>query len=192
MAPSNFNAAIRYRNSGFGLWVMGLNQTHALGGSSAQSKWFKHFYTKSYSPGVMNVTGRVRTQHRYDQLAEFIRAHHEVLLSGESFSNTSEGIQIPLMKLSIPSENLYMDGWIENFQGGAKKFNPAPEFSFDFFIIRDNHSANYEMIPASVIRSWWEGHSIYAGHEIQNQVQVDTAEGIIDNPYSDPNSDKRG
>jgi hypothetical protein len=191
----SYNAAIKYNSSGkllgLGLWVMEYSQTHDLGGSSQQSKWYKHFYPRSYAPGTITVSGRVRTQQRYDQVVEFIRGHQETMIQKAGSSNAGTKNQLPLLKLSIPSENLYVEGWVASIAGGAKRFNPAPEYTFEFFVVKDAHSMNTDLRPASVMRSWWNGSIIDAG-EIHNEVQIDQDDGTIYNPYNDPDSQKNG
>lgn len=174
---ANYNVAIKYKGSngkyrGFGLWVMEYEQSHTLAGDEAQSKWFKHFYPRSYSPGAMTIRGRVPTQHRYDQLAKFIREHQEFMIRTPGASNIKDRVQLPLMKLSFPSENIYVDGWINSFAAGAKRFNTAPEFSFDFMVVRDNHSSTMDLRPAYAIRSWFTGAVIEQG-TIDNQATAD-------------------
>lgn len=191
-----YNAAIKYVDTkgklrGLGLWVMEYSQEHSLGGSSSQSRWFKHFYPRSYSPGAITVTGRVRTQQRYDQVSEFIRDHQQVMIQRAGYSNSGTKNQLPLMRLSIPFENLYVEGWVNSFAAGAKRFNPAPEFTLDFVVVKDNHSMNSEMRPASVLRSWWNGSIIDVG-EIHNEADIDLQEGTIYNPYIDEGAQKAG
>jgi hypothetical protein len=192
---SNYNASLKYttyggHQLGFGLWIMEYSQSHDLAGSASQSKFFKHFYPRSYSPGPVTVTGRVSTQFRYDQLAEFIRFHQEVMVQNSGLSNAGDN-QLPLLKLSIPSENFYVEGWIEAFASGAKRFNPAPEYTFDFTVVKDQHSLNVDLRPASVIRSWWNA-SIFNIGEIHNETDVDVIDGTAPNPYTDPKSNKTG
>ena len=172
-----YNAYLQYRlangRSTYRMWVMDIQQTHNLAGMSAQSKMFQHFYPKSYSPGAIDVTGRVRTQEDYDSLADYIRKHQLLLVSGGGFSNTgpSEG-QIPLIRMGIPSEALIVEGWIDSFQAGARRFNPAPEFKFSFYVVKDAHSANSDMIPAYAMRKWWSGEDIGL-NPIQNRADTD-------------------
>lgn len=176
---SNYNASIQYtqrngRAIAFGLWVMDYDQPHTLAGNEATSRWYKHFYPRSYAPGVMSIHGRVRTQYRYDQLADYIRGHQEHMLRTAGASNIAGRTQIPLLRLSIPSENIYIDGWVETFKAGAKRFDPAPEFDLDFVVIRDNHSANVDLRPAYAIRSWFTGAVIEQGREaprVETQVR---------------------
>lgn len=174
---ANYNASLRYKGTngkmrGFGVWVMEYEQGHTLAGEEAQSRWYKHFYPKSYSPGVMTIKGRVPTQHRYDQLATFIRDHQEALIRAPGASNIAGQSQLPLLKFSLPSENIYVDGWVNTFEAGAKRFNTAPEYTLDFVVIRDNHSATLDLRPAYTVRAWFTGATVEQG-TIDNKVTAD-------------------
>jgi hypothetical protein len=145
------NAYLRYWDTATGqfvrryLWVMEVEQTHELSGSTYQSQYYQHFYGKSYAPGPVTVNGRVPTQAHYDALAEFIRKHQLLLINQPGASNLlnpnpSDPYSLPLLTLAVPSEGLNLEGYVTGFQGGAKRFNPAPPFNFDFVVINDAHS----------------------------------------------------
>lgn len=182
-----YNASLIYKgrqgkNKGFGLWVMEYEQSHSLAGEEIQSTLFKRFYPRSYAPSPMTVKGRVRTQHRYEQLAKFIRDHQLYLIDTPGLSNAGK-YQLPLLKLSIPSENVYVEGFIGSFQAGARRFNVAPEYTFDFFTIKDNHSANANIRPSHPIRMWWSGQIIEEGEIIEDRTEEYDAMNI---PGHDP------
>lgn len=194
---SKYNATLSYpvatnKSKAFGIWIMKYEQGHRVGGSSAQSKWFKHFYPRGYAPGAITVTGRVPNQYTYDLLAEFVRGHQEFMIQSAGASNLSGRSQVPLLHLALPSENIYVDGWVDAFNAGAKRFNPAPEFTFEFSVIKDNHSKNYELTPSYALRAWWTGKTIDTAATAPKI--TDTAEPSDDlgNAYFDPGSSKRG
>lgn len=165
MILSNSNAYLRYSGGTFPLWVMGLEQIHELAGSTAQAKTYQHFYPRSYFPGAMMITGRVRNQKMYDDLAEFIRGHqlalvnNPVLESGLSGSLTNRPGRetIPLLEFNFPEENLLLTGWITPFEAGAKRFNVAPEYTLTFVIASDRHSTNDSINASFAVRGWWSG-----------------------------------
>lgn len=164
LSPKAWNASIAYRVPAvktkwriFRFWLMEVSQAHALSGKVVQAKMFSHFYAKSYAPGAVSITGRVRTQVQYDQLAEFIRAHQKLMVSQSGRSNAPGTDAISLMTLGIPDENLYYAGWIPTFSGGAKRFNPAPEFTFNFEVVHDRHSTASQIIPSAAKRSVFTG-----------------------------------
>jgi hypothetical protein len=165
--PPSWNASISYVKPGavkskntlrvLRFYLMELEQPHLLGGSVHQSKLYSHFYARSYSPGQVQVKGRVRTQSAYDTMATFIRDHQKLMVTQPGRSNSSATDAISLMTLSIKDENLYYAGWIPSFQGGAKRFNPAPPIDFSFEVIHDKHSTANKIIPSAAKRVVWSG-----------------------------------
>jgi len=190
--PKAWNASLSYSQPGkgkigntlriFRFWLMEIEQTHTLSGKVSQSKLYSHFYAKSYAPGRVAIQGRVRTQEQYDALASFIRAHQKLMVDQPGRSNSASTDALSLMTLGIKDENLYYAGWIPTFQGGAKRFNPAPPFNFDFEVIHDKHSTANKIIPSAAKRNVWSGaflsgslpSSIAAGPTKPYQPFVDT------------------
>lgn len=162
-----YNASLSYTPSGratqtLELWIMNYAQPHTASGTAQQSKMYKHFYPSNYAPGALTVNGNVRTQDDYNNLAEFIRTHHEVLVN--SSGQTNVGISgLPLINFLIPSEGLNLIGFVQNFKAGAQRFNPAPPFTFDFFITTDANSANDKIVPAYALRSMINGDFVDEG-----------------------------
>lgn len=164
---TGYNATLQYVAAGSGsgkagkqrqyrFWLTNLDQTHSLAGEVRQSLLWQHFYARSYAPSLLSVQGRVRTQAQYDDLAEFVRAHQRQLVLQPGRNNADDS-SLALMRLDIPSEGLYYAGWVKSFPGGAKRFNPAPPFTFQFEVINDRHSSNSNLVPSSAIRSVWSG-----------------------------------
>lgn len=189
MATHNFNAYLQYTDDTtnvkqtYRMWVNEVAQTHTLAGTDSQSKLYKHFYPRSYSPGDVSITGRVPLQKDYDNLGEYIRKHHLVLMRSSGLSNTgSPNSQIPLMRLAIPSEGLYVEGIIKTFRAGAKRFNVAPQFNFDFIVVKDAHSKNADLQPGYVLRAFWTGAFIDQGKTIDNSTSTDSTDIITRNP----------
>lgn len=160
--PYNKKTALR-----FNMYVMEYSQPHVLSGTNQQSKLYQHFYPKSYSPGDISVIGRVVSQTDYDNLSVYIRNFHLSLMSAPGSSNAANGEQIPLMTLYIDGEGINVQGIVKTFAAGAKRFNVAPQFTFDFTVIKDAHSANSDMIPGYAVRQMWTGAFVDEG-AIQN------------------------
>lgn len=173
--PIGKKTALRYN-----MYVMEYSQPHALSGSAQQSKLYKHWYPKSYSPGDITVVGRVRDQTDYDNLAVFIRGFHQSLMSAAGRSNAANGNQIPLMRLYIDGEGVNIDGVIKSFKAGAQRFNVAPQFTFDFTVIKDSHSKNSDMVPGYALRQMWTGSFVDEG-PINNQSD---ALGALDKSFN--------
>lgn len=177
---SRFNAYLKFtprngKTETYNMWVMSYTQPHQLGGSPSQSKWYQHFYPRSYSPGAISVRGRVPYQTDYDNMARFIRTHHELMVGSAGLSNLgTQSSQIPLMSMGILGEGLYVEGLIGSFQAGAKRWNIAPEFTFDFMVIKDAHSKNTDMVGAYAVRSMWSGSWIDEGPKKANIIDNTT------------------
>lgn len=141
----------------FRFWPETFEQTHGLTGSKFQSHTWQHFYSKNYTAGQLHITGRVRYQEQYDQLAQFIRDHQFLMVTQIGASNDGKGDEISLLFLSIPSENLSWTGWIPSFEGGAKRFAVAPPLDFQFEVVSDRHSTNQYIIPSAALKSVFTG-----------------------------------
>lgn len=166
----------------YNMWVMEYSQPHAVSGSSSQSKMYKHFYPRSYSPGNISVIGRVRDQHDYNNLAIFIRKFHQNLMAAPGASNLSNGRQIPLMTLFIADEGINVQGIVGSFEAGAKRFNVAPEYRFDFTVIKDAHSKNTDMRAAYAMRRMWTGTFIDEGPINNNTENLQQPGGVASPP----------
>lgn len=185
---SEFNGWLQYKPvrkgiQGFRFWVMEYSQAHQLSGTQAQSKMFQHFYARSYAAAPISVTARVRDDAEYHKLAKYIRGHHEELMRNPGMSNVRGG-ELPLMGLGIKDEGIYVTGWVESFEAGAKRFNVAPEVSFDFVVVQDSHSANTNMRPLSVTRAWWTGQMVRSDEIIEGT--MDDIENVRKKQFKQP------
>jgi len=152
----------------FYIWVMEYDQPFELAGVEEQAKKYQHFYSKSYAPGDMTVTGRSPYQTEYNNLAEYIRAYHNALINSAPASN-AKGDFIPLLTLHIPAEGVSVTGVIKSFEAGAKRFNVAPPFTFDFMVIRNAHQITTNFTPSHVIRSTWSGAYVSSAPELKKK-----------------------
>ncbi|MBA3756774.1 MAG: hypothetical protein H0X02_11335 [Nitrosomonas sp.] len=184
------NATLSYKVSGhnhtFKLWVMEIEQPHMLSGQPYQSRTKRHFYPRSYAPGDIAVSGRCTSQENYQRLSLFIRKHQRAVLNvpaTERFArvNTSAPGYQRLMRLSIPSEQLLVRGWIDNFSfTKSGVFAPAPEFKFSFFVVFDNTARDIGI--SHRIKKYYERGDIAAART--RRVAEDLAgDG---NPFDDP------
>lgn len=168
-----YNAHLRYtdennKNHYYYLWVMDYDQPFELAGSEEQSKKYQHFYAKSYAPGDMTVTGRSPYQTEYNNLAEYIREFHWRLINATPASN-AKGDFIPMLKLVIPSEGISVHGLIKSFKAGARRFNVAPPFTFDFMVIKNDHQSTINFKSSYAIRSTWTGKLVAAVPEVKKK-----------------------
>lgn len=136
------------------LWVMTLGQTFGVSGMRAQSRRTAHWYPGAMQIGTLSVTGRERDQAGAQYLANFIRRHHESMISlpGTRFSSqsTTKGNKM-LMKLQVPSEDMYVEGWIGNFTRNNRGVHEvAPEFKFEFTVINDRLTAGDPTVSVQI------------------------------------------
>lgn len=126
----------------FFLYVEKLSQSHTLSGSSSQGRYSKHFYARSYAPGDMELKVRCRSQDDYQNLALFVREHQRTLVAQpgkfEVTSSASAGFK-RLLRLSVPSENIFYHGWIKTITISKKGvFEQAPECTLTYTVAFDN------------------------------------------------------
>lgn len=163
-----YNAHLHYQDERkkdhyFYLWVMEYDQPFELAGSEEQSRRYQHFYPKSYAPGDMTVEGRSPYQTEYNNLGEFIREFHWRLINATPASN-ARGDFIPLLKFVIPAEGIIVHGLIKAFKAGAKRFNVAPPFTFDFMIINNYYQQSITFASSYVVRDTWAGNLVGSAH----------------------------
>lgn len=150
------SATLSYRHGGelkaYTLWLNKVSQEHSLQGETHQGLLSNHFYPKSYSPGDYQLTGYHDGQGDLQELALFIRGHHEALIEhvggfntqNRSIAQNSSAFSL-LMYLTIPSEGIACRGWVASFtitrMGVIER---TPNFSFPFTVIYDTHSADFK------------------------------------------------
>lgn len=184
------NAKVYFNTSGGNvveknLWIMEISQGHEIRGKGAQSLLFHHFYPTSYAAGPMKVKGRVPNQAHYDYLGQVIRSHQVMIANNRGATNTVAYNDLALLKLEIPSEGILVEGFIKKFNAGAKRFNPAPEFEFEFEVIRDRH---WKSTPVSrIVRDTFfrSGEVFEEELEISNEPDATRAQRIQDNWWKD-------
>lgn len=178
---ARFNAGLIYTpphrpTQNYNMWVTEYSQPHDLAGSSSQSKLFQHFYPRSYSPGSLTIQGHVPLQEDYNNLGKFIRKHHMILMGLSGRSNVG-ATQLPLMKFVLPSEGIYVEGYVKTFEDGAKRFAVAPEYTLEFIVVKDAHSKNLDIRSSYAIRSMWLGQYIDQG--APSKVSTTTSESDV-------------
>lgn len=139
------------------LWITKIAQTNELSGPTYNSKNTRHFYPRSYGPGDYQITGVAQSQEDYQLISRFIRKHQEQMVSGVKqiyVDQATIGSYKYLMNLIIPSENIFVQGWINSFTINKKGvFDPAPEYTFPFTIGWDSHSTNID--SSFSIEKWY-------------------------------------
>jgi len=123
------------------LWVHEINIDFSMSGSVGQSRYRRQFFPKSFNQPVMNVKGQCANQYQYNVLSSFMRESHYQSLKNSG----SPTVQILLKGAGKRGKNkqrsikgghkgLIFQGYLNNFDAGAMKFNYAPEFSFDVIL----------------------------------------------------------
>lgn len=175
----------------FLFWLEIMEQGHEMAGTSHQSQMYQHFYARSYVGSAVSLTGRVKTQEQYDLLGEFVRSHQLTMVSASGGANVGSGTALPLMRLGVPSENLYYTGWINAFEAGVKHFNVAPQFLTSFQVAQDKHSTNELVIPSYLKRATFTGSfldgPIYVPPKETTSSPLDDVTNIVPRGQPGPN-----
>ena len=157
------------------LWVMDIYQTYGMAGSTSSAKYYRHWYPMNFNMGPMTIKGRVRTQTDYNNLSEFIRRHQRLMASESGQTNIRGDAQddLHLMRLEIKSEAVFVDGFIKNFKADQHRFNVAPEFTFDFEVIRDGFqdvTTGNANISQAIHDAWHIGLNLIPGELVINDI----------------------
>ena len=164
----------------FKLWIEDLVLNFSMSGSFGQSRYRKQFYPKAFNQPTMIVQGKMPNQYEYNKLAAFIRESHFDALN-QSNRKTAAGGSVPkfdkkTVTLRIkdagdknpPKRNLKgghlalaFEGYIKNIEAGARKFQFAPDFQFEFVVAgsKDTGSVGIyrdDVVQGSRIMSWMD------------------------------------
>lgn len=145
----------------FDFYIEKFSQPLSLTGSQAQTRLSRQFYPRGFSPGNGQITARATSQDSYQRFSKFVRDHHVVMINTPSkmaFTRTdtaSPGYN-RLMRLVIDGEGILWRGWIPSFTLTKKGvMEPAPQFSFEFFMVFDTH-ANNIYVSNQIVKLWWQ------------------------------------
>lgn len=147
--------SLTYRLNGashsYSLWVTKVEQSNDLQGETQQGRYSNHFYPKSYSPGDYQVSIICDGQQDLQDLAVFIRYHHQALIDhvGDFSTNNRQAATKSadfglLMVLTVQSEGITCRGWVPQFTLTRKGvMDPNPEYTFPFTHVYDYRSADF-------------------------------------------------
>jgi hypothetical protein len=162
---ADHNGFLQYKANGvtnqFSFYIERMSQPFTLSGASAQTRLRKQFFPRGYSPGNLSITGRVTSQDALQGLAKFIRDHHVTLVNTPgSMAFTRLDSKTPgynrLMFLYVVGEGISYRGWIPRFTINKKGvFEPAPQFTLDFFSVFDQHATNI-YTSKRIQKLWWD------------------------------------
>ena len=139
-------------------------------------------YPRSYAPGNITVSGVCQSHTRYHELSLFLRKHQIAIINSpvtDRFARLSSGNTSGfkrLLQLSIPTEGMLVRGWVDTFSVVNKgHFDPAPEYSFCFFVVFDSMSENIGI-----------SHTIRDVYNQDDNVYADRKKSISSAPESAP------
>jgi hypothetical protein len=185
------------------MWVTDFEMSFSVNGTVGQSRYRRQFFPKSFNQPTINVKGVMPNQKEYNRLASFIReCHFEALTgnqdlynlkdqqSGRAARGSSQSIQTvtlliknagpageskPLRNVKGRHRAMQLDGYIKNIAAGARKFEFAPEFTFEFIPASSKMTGSvgiYEdqMDEGSEIMSWMD---LFDKNAFGNQIVKD-------------------
>jgi len=137
-------------------WIEDMDITININGSTGQSRSVRQFFPHNLSQPSITIRGRHADSYRRNLFAIFVRESQYNALSSRYYSQDDADFD-PLIELSIngrksdedlrgeanPGSNTarkgrphqwVAKGYIKNIQAGAKRFDPAPTFEFEFLV----------------------------------------------------------
>lgn len=149
--------------SKFEFWCETIDFGYESQGSSAQSKFYQAYYSRTFNRLPFSIKGRVPTEKYKEDLQLWIREAQIRMARGE-----------PRIYLTIPSAAIKVWGYIPSFAGGQEKgFSPAPEINFDFVVTRDVRVDRKGALSQQVIAYFLDPNDNYWVK--QSRIFVDTA-----------------
>ena len=162
------------------LWIEDMVLNFSMSGTSGQSRYRRQFYPKAFNQPTMVVKGKMPNQYEYNRLAGFVRESHFDALNQTNRKTFADGTQAQFDKKTLtlyiknagdntpPKRNLKgghlvmaFEGYIKNIQAGAKKFQFAPDFQFEFVIAGSKDTGAIgiykdDIVQGSKIMSWMD------------------------------------
>jgi hypothetical protein len=147
------------------LWVYEVEAAFELAGSRAQSAGFRSFYPHNFVQPKLTVRGQTVNNFEYNKLSEFIRETQR-----KAVYYDTRGLDAPVIGFTIykggvntargtkgSHQQLDLDGFIPAFGRGARRFEFAHEFEFDFIVTRSvSGLMKDEAYKARKLKSWAE------------------------------------
>jgi hypothetical protein len=140
------------------IWLDEYSQIHQMEGQTQQSKLVRRYYPKTYVPGRLQMTARVRDFDQLNAFADFIRGHMKKMVNSQGESNVEKSLG--LLNLHIEGEGMDVAGWVNAIQVRRERFVVAPQLQFDFTPINDYWSTNKTIQVSKAMKSWFSGSVI--------------------------------
>lgn len=198
---------VNQRNEKIDFWIEEIETGFGMSGTTAQSRTLRQFMPHSIVQPSIRVTGRAPNSFQYNRLASFVRASHwnalhTGLLAREGFVRheniNGKTVTVPTVRLIVrngsskgfPYNGRHvkgihvpwaLEGYIKSMKAGAKRFDQAPQFSFEFFIAESLTSQNLGIwrdtrVFGSQIRPWLSWIKKDGNYVTVNEKEASTAD----------------
>lgn len=157
-------------------WIEDMSVTVNINGSTGQSRSVRQFFPHNMSQPSFIIKGRHADSYRRNLFAIFVRESQYNALSSRRWSQSDANFS-PLITLYVrgrtsddddrgeanPGSNTSRkgrghmwkaEGYIKNIQAGAKRFDPGPEFEFEFLV------AHMNVAPGFMEDGTWKPYSL--------------------------------
>lgn len=175
--PSNATARLVNRVTGeyIWLWIEDFAVDLSIAGSTAQSRYYREFYPRSFNQPQFVVQGRTTNDYEYNRLAQFVR---------QSQVNALGDGKVPLIFQMPPRafrggvkprRGWQMQGYIGTIAAGAQHHNPAPPYQFNFILSYSHYDT------AGNVGLWQDSHAAAQSKKIVDWMQIiraDEDEGV--------------
>lgn len=161
---STANAKMTTSNSEIPLWVFDIQTDFNLGGSNSQSMLTRTFWPRSFTQQSYRIQGQAPGQKELGDLAEFIhQTQRNAVLDNlgkrlVNFYLFDKGLKNVGGRMRGSHKPIAVAGYVRNFNRSHQRFDPAPNYSFDFIVARFLRSAPYDegdpYVPPHVLKPW--------------------------------------
>lgn len=178
---------LNQKNEKIDFWVEEIEANFAMTGSTAQSRNVRQFMPHNVVQPTIIVTGRAPNNFQYNRLASFVRAsHYNAFHTGEQlreeFTAGGQRVRVETVRLLIRNGELpkvwngttagagkrvkgvhvpwLVEGYIKSMRAGGERFNPAPQFQFEFFVAESTFK------QGNINLGMWEDVRVY-GSELK-------------------------
>lgn len=168
------------------MWITDMASSFQMAGQTAQSRYYRQFFPHNFVQTAFTITGQTPNSYQYNRLAAFVRNSQRANLVAEQIihdqgaagvplqgvNHTKSGVGIPTVTLltkRVPNDSKRnvkgghigwnLQGYIKSMPAGAKRFDPAPQYKFDFIVAAASNNAtiyNDTLVQGNQLKSWME------------------------------------
>lgn len=145
-------------------WIEDVEANFGMSGSTAQSRNVRQFMPHNVTQPSIKVSGRAPNSSQYNRMASFVRAsHYNAFHPGSlgeqlrhELTTSGQSVQVQTIRLIIARGRyvwngertkagqrvkgvhrpLVFEGYIKMMKAGGKRFDPAPQYQFEYFIAK--------------------------------------------------------